>query len=245
MRNIRIKYILVSMLCLLTAIVHAETIYVIDELKIGLHEDRSIDSPIMKLVPSGTPLSVIERDNDLVHVQEPEGIRGWINSKYVNNEIPDQSLINELENKNKVLQKENDLLKSHKTTTAADTTSPDNKSDALNELEQQLKSERLKAGELQAQLTDLKSNIADIDNSDQFLNDIKALTQENQHLISQLESSGIEVQTESNSMSDSIFTINNWKNLTIAFVIVFVIGMVGGAFFLDFQNRRRHGGFRV
>ena len=240
MRNIRINYILVSMLCLLTTIVHAETIYVIDELKIGLHENQSIDSPIMKLVPSGTPLSVIERDNDLVHVQEPEGIRGWINSKYVINEIPGKSLINELENKNKVLQKENDLLKSNKTTTVAD-----NKSDALKELEQQLKSERLKVGELQAQLTDLKTNIADIDNSDQYLNDIKTLKQENQFLISQLEASGIEVQTESNSMSDSTFTINNWKNLSIAFLIVFVIGMVGGAFFLDFQNRRRHGGFRV
>jgi len=233
------------MLCLLTAIVHAETIYVIDELKIGLHEDRSIDSPIMKLVPSGTPLSVIERDNDLVYVQEPEGTRGWINSKYVINEIPGKSLINELENKNKVLQKENDLLKSNKTTTAADTTSPDNKSDALKELEQQLKSERLKVGELQAQLTDLKTNIADIDNSDQYLNDIKTLKQENQFLISQLEASGIEVQTASNSMSDSTFAIKNWKNLSIAFLIIFVLGMAAGAFFLDFQNRRRHGGFRV
>ena len=240
MRNIRINYILVSMLCLLTTIVHAETIYVIDELKIGLHENQSIDSPIMKLVPSGTPLSVIERDNDLVHVQEPEGIRGWINSKYVINEIPGKSLINELENKNKVLQKENDLLKSNKTTTVAY-----NKSDALKELEQQLKSERLKVGELQAQLTDLKTNIADIDNYDQYLDDIKALKQENQLLISQLEASGIEVQVESNSMSDSTFVINNWKNMSIAFLIIFVIGMAVGAFFLDFQNRRRHGGFRV
>jgi len=245
MHNIRINYILVSMLCLLTAIVHAETIYVIDELKIGLHEDRSIDSPIMKLVPSGTPLSVIERDNDLVHVQEPEGIRGWINSKYVINEKPGKSLITELENKNKVLQKENDLLKSNKTTTATNTASPDNESNVLKELEQQLKSERLKVGELQAQLTDLKTNIADIDNSDQYLDDIKALKQENQLLISQLEASGIEVQAESNSMSDSTFVINNWKNLSIAFLIIFVIGMAVGAFFLDFQNRRRHGGFRV
>ncbi len=244
MHNIRFNFMLISLFWLIAAIAHAETIYVIDELNIGLHEDRTIDSPIIKLIPSGTPLSVIERDNDLVHVQEPEGVRGWINSKYVMNEKSGKTRINELENKNTNLQKELELLKL-KTAATASTIKNTKGTEAQKELEQQLKSERLKVGELQAQLTDLKASIANIDNSDKFLADIDQLKRENEQLISQLESSGIEVEAEINSTNSDFVSVKNWKQITITFVIVFVIGMAGGAFILDYLNRRRHGGFRV
>ena len=102
MHNFRVKYALLGILCLLTTIVHAETVYVIDELNIGLHEDRTIDSPIIKLVPSGTSLSVIERENDLIHVQEAGGTKGWINSKYVVVEKPGKSRITELKKATKL-----------------------------------------------------------------------------------------------------------------------------------------------
>jgi SH3 domain protein len=232
MHYIRIRYILISILWLLTSHVYAETIYVIDELKIGLHQDRTVDSPIIKLVPSGTALTVIERDNDLVHVQESEGVSGWINSKYVINEKPGKARVNELE-------KEIELLKSG---TGTNTASAD--SAAQKELEQQLNSERLKNGDLQAQLADLKASIANIDSSDAFLADIETLKNENEQLRSQLQSSGIEAQTDTTNSIDS-FSLGNWKQKTTALIIVLIIGMVAGAFILDYLNRRRHGGFRV
>ncbi len=77
------KIIFTSILSLFAIIAHAETVYVIDELKIGLHESASINSPIVKLVPSGTELTVMERGDDLVKVKEPEGQQGWINNKYL------------------------------------------------------------------------------------------------------------------------------------------------------------------
>ncbi len=237
MQNIKIHYILISVLWLGTSIVRAETIYVIDALKIGLHEDRTIDSPIKTLVPSGTPLSVIERDNDLIHVQDPEGVRGWINSKYVVSEKPGKARVNELENIIKGLQLEIETLKS-KTTVA-------NGTDTQKELEQKLKSERLKVGGLQAQLTELKAKIAKLDISDSVLTDIAQLKQENKQLISQLQSSGIDVKTEMTSANGNSASIPNWKQITLGFLIVFVIGLVGGVFILDYFNRRRHGGFRV
>ena len=40
--------------------IHAEVTYVTDEVKIGLHKEPSNESPIIKLVPSGTKLNVIE-----------------------------------------------------------------------------------------------------------------------------------------------------------------------------------------
>lgn len=231
MHNIRIIFI--SMLCLLTNVAFAESVYVTDELKIGMHENATIDSPIMKLVPSGTELTVIERNDDLVHVQEPEGVRGWINDKYVVANKPGKARISELE-------KEIERLKS----TSTDTTI-NNATDVQKELEQQLKSERLKSGGLQANLTELKAKIANIDNSEQFLADIEQLKQENEQLISQLESSGIEVQAEITSTDSHAISINGWKPLMTTFVIILIIGIAVGAYIFDYLNRRRHGGFRI
>ncbi len=223
----------IGMLWLFTTVAQAETIYVIDELKIGLHESPTVDSPIMKLVLSGTALSVIERSDDLIHVQEPEGVRGWINNKYVVTNKPGKARVNELE-------KEIELLKSTTTNTSAN-----NDTDAYKQLEQQLISERLKSGELQAKLADLKAKIANIDNSDQFLADIEQLKHDNKQLISQLEASGMEAQTEVSSVNSEFPSMNGWKQFITAFIVILIVGMAAGAFILDYLGRRRHGGFRI
>ncbi len=225
----KIRIILISMLWLLASVAQAEIVYVIDELKIGLHENATINSPIMKLVPSGTELTVIERNDDLVHVEEPEGVRGWINSKYLVSNKPGKARVNELE-------KEIELLKSS-TIMTGDAT------DEQKDLAQQLNSERLKSGELQANLTDLKARIANIDNSDQFLADKEKLKQENEQLRSQLESSGIEAET--GSSNNHSVSLHGWKQYITAFIIILIIGMAIGAFILDYLGRRRHGGFRI
>jgi SH3 domain protein len=227
----KIKIIFINILWLFAFVAQAETVYVIDELKIGLHESPTISSPILKLVPSGTELTVIERSDDLVNVEDPEGSKGWINSKYIVTNKPGKARINELE-------KEIELLKSATIMTEGGT-------DEQNDLAQQLKSERLKSGQLQASLADLKAKIANVDNSDQFIADIEQLKQENEQLRTQLESSGIEVQADANSSDGSSVSVRGWKQLSIMFVIALVIGIAAGAFILDYTNRRRHGGFRI
>jgi SH3 domain protein len=216
------------MLWLLASVTQAETAYVIDELKIGLHENATINSPILKLVTSGTELTIIERSDDLVRVEEPGGVRGWINKKYLVTNKPGKARVNELE-------KEIELLKSS-TIMTGDAT------DEQKNLVQQLNSERLKSGALQADLTDLKARIANIDNSDKFRADIEQLKQENEQLRSRLESSGFKVQTETDITNVSL---HGWKQYLIAFFITLVIGIVIGGIILDYLNRRRHGGFRV
>jgi SH3 domain protein len=226
----KFRVLCISLLCLTATIAQAETVYVIDELKIGLHESASINSPILKLIPSGTELTVIERGEELVKVKEPEGSQGWINGEYLVNNKPGKARVNELE-------KEIELLKSS-------TIMTDGASTEQKDLAQQLKSERLKSGQLQAELTDLKTRIANIDNSDQFLTEIEQLKQENEQLRIQMESSGIEIQAESASGSSTV-ALHGWKQYMTAFIIVLILGMIAGAFILDHLNRRRHGGFRI
>lgn len=212
-----------------SAIVLAEVAYVTDEVTIGLHKEPTNESPIIKLVPSGTELNIIERENDLIHVEEPEGVRGWINTQNALNNKPGKTKINELEITNKELHKKIETLEKKSTELISQ-----------GELEKKLNSERLKVGELQVELTNIKSRAGNIQTSDKLLTDIEQLKNANKQLIDQLESAGI---NRKNSLG-SIKPENESSSFSI-FLIIFIFGIVSGLFILDYINRRRHGGFRI
>ena len=181
----KLFYILVCLFWLTPIKINAEVTYVTDEVKIGLHKEPSNESPIIKLVPSGTKLNVIERENDLIHVEEPEGVRGWVNSQNVLNNKPGKTKIIELETINQELEKKIGSL-----------TKESKKSISQEELEKKLNSERLKVGELQVELTNIKSKAGNIESNKKLLADIQQLKNANKQLIGQLESSGISNRSE-------------------------------------------------
>ena len=212
-----------------SAIVLAEVAYVTDEVNIGLHKEPTNESPIIKLVPSGTELNIIERENDLIHVEEPEGVRGWINTQNALNNKPGKTKINELEITNKKLHEIIETLEEKSTELISQ-----------GELEKKLNSERLKVGELQVELTNIKSRAGNIQTSDKLLTDIEQLKHANKQLIDQLESAGI---NRKNSLG-SIKPENESSSFSI-FLIIFIFGIASGIFILDYINRWRHGGFRI
>jgi hypothetical protein len=75
----------------------AETVYVTDSLRLGLHEaaDTS-DRPFENLV-SGTPLEVLERNPSYARVRVPDGREGWVKATFVVSEKPAAARILELE----------------------------------------------------------------------------------------------------------------------------------------------------
>ena len=222
-------HLLIWIIWMPSAIVLAEVAYVTDEVTIGLHKEPTNESPIIKLVPSGTELNIIERENDLIHVEEPEGVRGWINTQNALNNKPGKTKINELEITNKELHKKIETLEKKSTELISQ-----------GELEKKLNSERLKVGELQVELTNIKSRAGNIQTSDKLLTDIEQLKHANKQLIDQLESAGI---NRKNSLG-SIKPENESSSFSI-FLIIFIFGIVSGLFILDYINRRRHGGFRI
>lgn len=66
----------------------SESAYVIDRLLLGVHETKTLNSPIIKLLPSGTLLEVLERDEALARVRSPDGFEGWVDSSYLSTEEP-------------------------------------------------------------------------------------------------------------------------------------------------------------
>ncbi len=222
------KLFFVILICFSIAKVGAEQVYVIDKIKIGLHQEPSNQSPIIKLVPSGSELTVIERDNDLIHVEEAEGVRGWVNTQNVQNKRPGNIEIEKLTAKNEKLQGEIKQLKQN-----------NNQSSSNADLEQELKTERLKVGQLQVELTNIKSKTGDFESSEKLIADINQLKNANQQLVEQLESSGMKIDD-----NQSIVQTKNESSFS-AFIIIFILGSAVGAFIIDYLNRRRHGGFRI
>jgi SH3 domain protein len=88
---------LIVALCGSAASAEADTAYVTDSLRLGLHrnEDTS-DRPFENLV-SGTPLEVIERNSNYARVRTSGGQEGWVKSAYLVDEKPAQLRVAELE----------------------------------------------------------------------------------------------------------------------------------------------------
>jgi SH3 domain protein len=75
----------------------AETVYVTDSLRLGLHEaaDTS-DRPFENLI-SGTPLEILERNTNYARVRVPDGREGWVKATFVVTEKPAAARVLELE----------------------------------------------------------------------------------------------------------------------------------------------------
>jgi hypothetical protein len=90
----------VALMCfvgLMPILAGAETAYVTDVLRLGIHnaQDTS-DRPFDNLV-SGTELEILERVPNYVRVRTPEGQEGWVKSAYLVTEKPAQARIAEAE----------------------------------------------------------------------------------------------------------------------------------------------------
>ncbi len=66
----------------------AETAYVAERVRIGLHAEVLDTSAVVKTVETGTPLEVLEHSDRFVHVRDPQGVEGWIEARYLSSEPP-------------------------------------------------------------------------------------------------------------------------------------------------------------
>ena len=97
----------------------AETGYATDALPVPIRRGTSTEHKILRMVPSGTPLQILETDDaeGYSKVKTPEGIVGWILTRYLMDQPPPrqlaaqlQSQVDNLEEKNKVLKEKADAL---------------------------------------------------------------------------------------------------------------------------------------
>ena len=208
----------------------AASVYVIDTLAVGMHEDKQLDSPIIKVIPTGTPLEVLATEGNLMQVKTEEGIVGWVDATYVMEEKPAQLALLELEASYSEAQ---DQLRAAREEVAV-------LNDQVDRLEK-VKQEQDASGE---GTTDTRR-------------DIDRLAEENQVLKDQLQKAHVALATEASpgvTLGDGgdakapdarsgNLGLTTWHWIMIAALMLLSFGF--GAYLVDLSARRRHGGFRV
>lgn len=79
------KLLALLSLCLFTAGAQAQTLYVSDQLEIQLRSGATNQHRIIRMLPSGTPLEVLEVDQaeGWTRVRAPSGVDGWVLSRFL------------------------------------------------------------------------------------------------------------------------------------------------------------------
>ena len=226
----------------------AETVYVIDKLLVGVHEAQTLDGPILKVHPTGTKLEVLERDGDVALVRDAQGDSGWVDSGYLIEAPPALLLVEKLDGQNKqlatALKAARAEIESTKTAASAnvqDIAGPLQK--ANSELKQKLASERLRAGELQAKISELQNHNSTAQAQDS--EKVEMLSRENDILRAQLDINGDPNAQAPSGARLAWIALKQSKSLLFGILASVVVLFGSGIYFMDVLHRKRHGGFRI
>lgn len=84
-----------GMLGLLPLMVMAQTVYVTDNLRLGLHEAPDTSGPSMRTLDSGQELEILSRDRNYANVRLPDGAEGWVKAAYLVDDKPAKLIVAE------------------------------------------------------------------------------------------------------------------------------------------------------
>lgn len=246
MRSISTCYLTISLALFPVAQLQAETLYITNQLRVGLHEEKNLSSPIVKILPSGTALEIIKKEATRSFVRDSRGANGWIDNSYLTDADPNEGQLRGTQKR--ISDLENQLDEARRQVTSLQNNTPGNSElqvlrQSQTDLQRQLKSEKLKAGQLEAEVSRLRKRVGQNNDNESLYKQIDQLEADKKNLEVELAIS----QGSLDGNPVSRFTNNGpgWRNLAIYLVITMIIGIGLGIYFMDFLNRRRHGGFRV
>ena len=230
----------------------AQTLYITDQIKVGLHQDKGTGSPIVKIVPTGTAVEVIKSEGDVSYVREPGGASGWVNNSYLLDKAPGSPADQEAMARIATLEKQlsdaraqlRDLEAKAPPPPTADTRTLQQLRDENTDLSQQLKQEKLKSGELQVQMAELRKQTGVTPDNESLYQKITELSEQKQQLEVQLAKArdhGVAAQTTAAAPAAPQDDRREYAYLLLALIL----GLALGVYLMDAVNRRRHGGFRV
>lgn len=236
----------------------AEPVYVIDKLLVGVHEDKDLDSAIIKVLPTGTKLEVLARDGELAQVVDPDRVKGWVDAAYLTDEPPAELRLTTLVAEKAALEARLEKLEQNPAATSAANAAADpgdnTQVDALTKentaLKGKLSDERLRLGQLQSEVATLRAEVSnaaappdarvlELERTRDTLDDELGAARDR---LAEYEARA--------SLSDTAALVPlvvrdylTWIMLALALIAVLAFG--GGMYVVDLMNRRRHGGFRV
>ena len=87
--------LLLGVIALLPMIAAAETAYITDNLRLGLHQAADTSDRAFRMLESGQELEIISRDRNYANVQLPDGARGYVKAAYLVDEKPAKLIVAE------------------------------------------------------------------------------------------------------------------------------------------------------
>ena len=87
--------LLIFAFLLLPVLAAAETAYVTDNLRLGLHAAEDTSDRAFRFLESGQPMEVLVRDRNYANVRLPDGAEGWVKSAYLVDEKPAKLIVAE------------------------------------------------------------------------------------------------------------------------------------------------------
>ena len=190
----------IAILALLPLAAAAETAYVTDNLRLGLHAAEDTSDRAFRFLDSGQAMEVLIRDRNYANVRLPDGAEGWVKSAYLVDEKPAKLIVAETMAERDALAAELESAKQSFAEPAA----------AIDRLEGEV-------GDLTAQLTSAQSRITELEE----------------------ENASIQGMKEQYRSSVPITWVGG------ATVLILVVGVLGGLWWADYRNRKRHGGIRI
>jgi SH3 domain protein len=87
--------LIIGVLALLPLMAVADTAYVTDNLRLGLHAAEDTNDRAFRMLESGQPMEVLLRTGNYANVRLPDGTEGWVKSGYLVDEKPAKLIVAE------------------------------------------------------------------------------------------------------------------------------------------------------
>lgn len=129
----------------------AETAYVTDNLRLGLHQASNTSDRAFRTLESGQELEIISRDRNYANVRLPDGVVGFVKVAYLVDDKPAKLIVAETQAANDALRKELEETKAAFAAPAA----------TIASLESQLDNTREAAQASAAQVEELTAQVSD------------------------------------------------------------------------------------
>jgi SH3 domain protein len=85
----------IGFLLLMPLMAGAETAYITDKLKLGLHQAADTSDRAFRTLESGQQMEILSRDRNYAQVQLPDGVQGYVKAAYLVFEKPAKLIVAE------------------------------------------------------------------------------------------------------------------------------------------------------
>lgn len=259
--------VFLTLLIVISVQAYAETRYVTDRILLGIHTLPDAKSTLIKSVPSGTALEVLETVDGFLQVKLEDGTEGWVSAGFVMEDTPATRRYDILAQQYEETTQELDKLKENyaknnrELQVRRDQLS--NANTTIKELKKRASGEVTVDPEMENKL---KEALLEIEKLNEAVKKAEAkpdpkVTVEEEKLVAELK----EVKVKNDIMQqridvalahlngDRIATAEELASIRPKFptwywtllAIVLLCGIIAGYFIMDYRFRRRHGGFRI